>query len=319
MAFRTLNLEHLDAAENYFFSREAEFISQELYRVAYAEGKTRLLLPIENSMGPNKGSYTWRLYDQAGKAKRWGDGAMDVPQVQVSGSENNQVFATYTLGYNYTKDEIGLANELNRPLDRDRATACRDGLERILNDVAADGDTDAGLVGFLGLSGTNTYTPANKAAGGSVGGTSWMDSSGNLVATSDEVIKDVSTAIRKVFVDSKEIETVTRVVLPTQQFAAIGQTPRSTGSNQSILEWLKANNPGVEFMSWERLSTGLNSTSDKMICYNPRPDKLKLLLPIEFEQEPPFYKDWLYRINCRMKCGGVIAHRPKSILIATGV
>lgn len=309
----------LDAAENYFFSRELEYISRELHVVEYAQGLTRKLLPFNTEIPKAMDSFTWRLWDQTGVARRITDDAGDLPQANVLGAETNQILQMYGLGYSYSEDEIAAAALLNRPLDRDRAQAVRDGLERELNDVACDGDSDGKLTGFMNLSGTNTYTPATKASGSAVGGTSWLDASGNLVATSTEVLNDVNTALRKVFDDSKEIEKASRVVLPTRQMTVISQTARSDHSDTTILQFLKDNNPGVEFMSWERLKGKGSGSTDRMVAYDPRKDKLELLLPIEFEQQAPQLRNYRYKINCRMKCGGVIAYRPKSILFADGV
>lgn len=310
---------HLDAGENYFFSRELEYISREQHMVEYAQGLTRKLLPINAEIPKAMQSFTWRQWDQTGAARRISDDASDLPQAGVLGSENNQILQSYGLGYSYSEDEIAAAALLQRPLDRDRAQAVRDGIERQLNDVAADGDSDGTLVGFMTLANTNTYTPSTKASGSSVGTTSWLDSSGNLVATPAEVLNDVNTALRKVFDDSKEIEKATRVVLPTRQMTVISQTARSDNSDTTILQFLKDNNPGVEFMSWERLKARGSANTDRMVAYDPRKEKLELLLPIEFEQQAPQLRNYRFKINCRMKCGGVIAYRPKSILFADGI
>lgn len=318
--FRVYELEKFDAAENYFFSRELETISRKMHAVEFAQGLTRKLLPINNEMPPEDESFTWRLWDQFGKAKRMADAADDVNQVGVKGTENNQIVQVYALGFSYTEDEVRKAAKLQRPLEQDRAKAVREGIERQLNDVATDGDSDGGLTGFLGLTGTNTGTPKTKGAGG----TAWLDVNGLLVATADEVISDVNLAIRKPFADSAEIEKVRRVVIPTAQMAAISQTPRSAQSDTTILQFLKTNNPDVEFMSWERLKYVVggstpNLTADRLIAYNPDPSKLELILPIEFEQQAPQLKNYRYRVNCRMKSGGVIAYRPKSILFMDAI
>lgn len=324
--FRIYESPHLDAAENYFFSRELEHISKAMHSVAYVQGLARKLLPINNEMDPAKMSFTWRLWDQFGQAKRLADDGADVNQVGVKGEENNQTMQVYALGYNFTEDEIRAAASAGRPLERDRAQACRDGIERQFNDLATDGDTAGNITGFLGVASPATKTPSSKASGSAVGGTSWLDSSGNLVATAAEIIDDVGSALRQVFVDSKEIERPTRVVLPTAQYSAIEQTPRGTGTDTTILTFLKAANPGVEFLSWERLkyisaalNPNLTSSKDRMICYDPRPDRLEFLLPIEFEQQAPQLVNYRYKVNCRMKAGGVVAYRPKSILFADGI
>lgn len=319
---KTFNLPHLDAAENYFFARETEFISRELIKVEYVKGMTRTLLPIENEMDPTDDSYTFRVWDSFGAAKRVADDGSDVPQVGVAGTEINQRVDTYALGYNYTQDEIKKAARLGRPLESDRAMAVRDGIERKLNDVACDGDAAASLKGFLGLASVNTMTPSTKLAGG----TAWLDANGLLVATPDEVIDEVNLAISKNWIDSKEIYRTTRVVMPTAQYAAISTKPRSALSDVTILNFLKTNNPGVEFLSWERLkyvdstsSPNLTQDKDRMICYDPKKENLKLLLPVEFEQQAPQLVNYRYKVNCRMKCGGVISAKPKSILFVDGI
>lgn len=313
---RMNSLGHMDAAENMFFLRELEFISKRLYDVKYAVLKGRQFVPTDNEgVAPGHMSYTYRMWDFHGNAKPIADMSDDLPLVNLNGAEATQRLQPYGVAYSYSIEEIQAASLLNRPLEADRAIVAKKVLDQQLDKIAAVGDSDRGLKGFLNLSNTETYTPITKAAGG----TSWVDSNGNLVATPDEVLRDLNGIKRQMVVDTKEVESPTRYLLPTAQYQVIANTPRSSVSDTTILEFFKGNNPEIEVFSWERLTGAGTNGADLMVAYDPSVEKVKLLMALEFTQLPPQPKNFSWLINCWCKCGGVVSPYPKSISYASGV
>lgn len=302
---RQNELLHLDAAETLFFQRELEQISAENFDIKYAELKGMRIVPVDLSVDPGAESWTYSQFDYAGKAQRVTDYAKDFPSVNASGSQASQKIVPFGDSYHYTVQEILAAAKVGRPLDRMRAKAARDVLAQRCDDICASGDgTD--LKGIVNLTGTATYaTPAgagNKKA--------WK------YKTPDEILADMTGMIKQVVVDTKEVERPKRIVLPTDEFEYISHTPRSSTSDTTILAYFKGTHPEVEVMSWERLSAAGTGASDRAIAYDPNPTKVRLLLPVPFEEMPPERKNMAYVVNCHMRCGGVIAPYPKSIIYA---
>lgn len=303
------NLPHFDAAENVFFQRELEQILAEQFDVKYAGLKARQLLPVDNSIDPGAETVAYESFDQLGAAARITDYSDDLPMVNVKGSQTSQRMQSYGAAFGYSIGEIRAAAKAGKPLERMRAMAARKVLDLKLDDVAATGDSTAGLSGLLSLSNTETFTVSTKAGGGQT----WA------VATADEILADMNGMIRQVVVNSKEVERPTRLILPTTQFEQISSKARSTTSDTTVLSFFLANHPGVEVMSWERLAGAGALGVDRMVAYDPNILNIRLLMAVEFEQLAPQQRNMSYVVNCHMRTGGVISPYPKSVIYGDGI
>lgn len=307
---KVLALPHLDAAENAAFLRELEFISKKMLNIRYAALKGRQIVPTDNEgMGAWQQSYTYRLWDSKGEAKPIMDMSDDLPAVNLHGTETTQRIQAYGVSFNFSIDEVAAMAATGRSLETDRAAVARKVLEQKLDTIASSGDSARGIYGINSLTGTDTFTPGTKAAGG----LTWA------VATPDEILADMNGAVRQIRVNTKEVESPTRIVLPTSQHQIISTKARSTLSDTTILKFFELNNPGIQVLSWERLAAAGSGSTDRMLVYDPTPENLKMLVPLEFTMQPPQLKNMSYVVNCWVKTGGVISPFPKSISFADGI
>jgi hypothetical protein len=302
--------EHLDAAESVFFTRELETIltTQFTERLAPLKGVT--MVPVDTSISPEDEIVTYREYKSFGKAKKLQDAGDDVPLANTQGTETSQRMQIYGAGFGYSIDEIRKSAKEGRPLEQARAAAAKKMLDLQLDDVASIGDSSAGLKGLLNLTSTNTYTVPADGTGSSA---LWSAKSADLI------LRDMNGIVKKVVVDSLETERPTRVVLPTSQYELIKTTARSSTSDTTILKFFLENNPGIEVLSWQRAAGAGSGATDRMVAYDPNVLNLRLLLSVGFEALPPQQRNFFYKINCRMKTGGVIAPYPKSICFGDGI
>lgn len=304
-----VNSPHLDAAENVFFQRELEQILTEQFDIKHAGLKARQLVPVDNSIDPGVETVTYDQFDSLGKAKRISDFSGDLPMVNVSGLQFSQRMQSYGAAFGYSLQEVKAASAARKPLERMRAMAARKTLDLQLDDVAAVGDSTAGLKGLLGLSSTTSFTLGTKGAGG----LTWA------VATPAEILADLSGIVTQVVADTKEVERPTRIILPTSQFELIKNTARSSTSDTTVLNFFLSTNPGIEVMSWERLAGAGAGSVDRMVAYDPNVMNVRLLMAVEFEQLPPQQKNMAFVVNCHMRTGGVIAPYPKSVAYGDGL
>lgn len=304
--FHYRNSPHLDAAENSYFSRQLEEIAAESYDVKYAELKGRKFLPTKN-LAHGTESYTYRQYDWRAKAAPMIDMSDDLPMANTLGSEFTFPLRSFGLAFSYSLDEIQASMKGGRPLERERAEACRLGLAQYIDGVCATGDTTFGLKGLLNLANTETYaTPA-----GAAGGKNWF---GTNAKTPDEVIKDMNAMIRQIVANSKEVERPTKMLLPTELDEYISSTPRSIHSDVTIKEFFQRTQPSCQLESWERLVDAGTGASRRIVAYDPKAVNLHLLMAIEYEQLAPQQKNFVYVVNARIKTGGVVAPYPRSVL-----
>jgi hypothetical protein len=315
------NLPHLDAAENIFFQRELETILAEQFNVVYATLKGRMLIPTGPlGVDPWAETYTYDQYDSKGKAKHIADAADDFPMVKPTGLQFNNKVQMYGDAFGYSVQELQAAAAKNKPLDRTLAMIARDTIEQQVDALAFSGDTANGLKGITTLSNTLTQSPGTKASGSATNTTGWLDSSGNVVATADEMLSDLHQAYIKPVTSTLEVERPTRILLPTAQHAAAQKTPRSSISNTTVLEFFRATHENCEVMSWERLKgAGPANGYDLMIAYEPNPRKIRHVLPVDFTQQAPQLRNLKYIVNCYVRSGGVIAPYPQSICLCEGI
>ena len=299
----------LDASEAYFFARELEQIMVEQFDVKKAALKARLFVPQDTSIDPGADIVTYTQYESFGKAKRIKDFGDDVPMVGLNGEQFPQKMQSYGLGFNYSIGELRAAAKAGRPLERDRVDAVRRGIDQAFEDVAATGDADAGLYGLLNITAADTFTATNKTGGG----TAWSG------ALPDEILADLNGMVRQVKVNTKEVENISRILLPTEQYEIISNTARSSTSDTTILGFFLGNNPGIEVMSWERLSTAGSGGVTRMVGYNPDRMLVRQLVAVDFEMLAPQQVNMSYKVIAHMRTGGVISPYPKSICYSDSI
>lgn len=300
---RTDGVLRADAGETYFFARELEQILAEQFDIKKAQLKARQMLqsrPVDRGVM----SLTYRQFESFGKAKAIADHSDDLPLVNAKGLEFTQRMQSFGAAFEFSVEEIEAAARAGRPLERDRSDAARKVLDQKLDLIASLGDSSYDLKGLLSLTTTLTETATTKAAGG----TAWA------TATPDEILADLNAMVNKIVVSTLEVERPTRILLPTAQYQMVSQRARSAVSDTTILQFFKANNPGIEVMSWERLSlAGAGLTDTRAVAYDPAVMNVSLLMAIDFEMQAPQLKNYAYKVNCRMRTGGVIAPYPQSL------
>lgn len=309
MAIRTYNLQHLDQASSMFFERELETIMKENFDVKRPPLMAAKLLPLSNEGLVTDERVTLRQFDYTGRAKRMRDMGEDLPTANATGAEISYALCSYGASFTYSLDELGAGAREGRPLDRKRAEAARKIIDLKIDDVLADGDSDAGLEGLLGTTNRNSYTLASDGTGAS---------KAFSTKTPDQMIRDVNAFLSKVRTDSKGVHKVNRCVFPISVMERLQNTPRSDVSDTTVLTFLKATHPGVEFLDWERLADAGAAGVDRMIAYEVSPTNMFGLLPIPYEQLAPQLVSFAYKVNCRAKTAGVIVPFPKSFIYSDG-
>lgn len=304
------NLPHFDAAENVFFQRELEQMTQEAFDFKYAPMKSLQIVPIYTEIDPGAESWGYTQFESLGEAQPITSFADDFAKVNVKGSQYLQRLQSYGAGFDFSIQEIRAAAKAGRPLERQRADTARKVIDVKLDAILASGDSSFGLKGILNLASTNTATASTKGSGG----TAWLDSNDVLVATPDEVLADLNQMITKVAVDSLDTESPTLIVLPIEHFHAISNKRVSDLEETSVLNSFLGKHPGVRVMSWSRCATANDSGGTRAIAFDPNVRNVRGLLPVAFEMQAPQLNNMAYKVNCHMRCGGVVSPYPKSVL-----
>ncbi|HEY6018604.1 MAG TPA: major capsid family protein [Candidatus Paceibacterota bacterium] len=319
---------HIDAGESNFVARQLEFIRAGTYKVQYTDLVYDSLLPINRSVGIGKTEYVARIMDKVGQAEVMAEDVDTMPDVETSTREIKMGFFTIGLGYKYTQTEIQIAMANGIPLVATKAMVCREGIERKINDIALIGDLKAtsssgGRLGLLNTtdSGILTYTPSDSAATG----TKTFDKN----KSADEMLEDLHGMTSKPWTDSKGIFSINRLLLPLTTRTYLASRRVGDGTNGSVLSYFLGSDQFITSESqviglWQLESAagaGVTGawTGKRAMGYRADPSALEFFIQQSFEQMAPQAVNYLVKVPCRAKVGGLALYQPLTMIRMDGV
>lgn len=306
-----------DAELTAFISRELEAVISGAYWKKYPQLIARTLVPPEPGIPPGAETVKYNIYDRFGVAKLIASYSDDLPRVDIIKDEVRSPIRSFGDAYGYNVDELLAAamaaqypnGGLGQPLDAAKANAARTAFEEKIDRVLANGDSANGLVGILNIPNALSYTIPNGASASPL----WSSKTGL------EILADIN-GMRQFVIDSTNgVHRPTRLVLPIKQYGKIANTPLQTGSDTTILEYYKANNPDVEVMPWYKLKGAGSGATDRALFYLPDADLISAVVNQDFTQYPPQPRNLELVVPCKGKCGGVICKFPLSVAYGDGV
>ena len=202
----------------------------------------------------------------------------------------------------------------------DIGVVMREASERHIEQTFFYGYAGLGFAGYLNYS----LVPATTAGTKAGGGTTWA------VATPDEIIKDVQTAISTVWQNSKGIFVPGRVELPLPQFGQISsQRINGTGGNgvnETVLSFLKKNNLYTQLTGQELdivpiryfIDAGAGGTA--RMCVSERKDENHYMPMSEvFNMRPPQDEAFATNLFAKYKFGSYHKPFPTSAIYVDGI
>lgn len=304
----------LDANESVFFARQLEYVKSQTYDIKYPALSALALFPIDTSAGPGAKTITYRQYDSVGAAKVLANYANDLPQANVTAKEFTANVRGIGISYEYDVQEIRYAQQAGVPLEARKAASARKAHDQKINQLAWYGDADHGLPGFFTNPNIPGYTVTADGAGGGGSSKLWVNK------TAAQIIRDVNGIINQVRTQSKGIHMANEVWMPIAQYALISSMPRADGTDQTVLTFLQANNPGVTFKAVLEMDNALSSgTLDTMVAIEVSPENLQLNLPMPFMQHAAQQKGLAFQVPCESRVCGVVTYYPLCAAMADSI
>lgn len=296
-----------DADGTFFFERELTNIEARVYRKKYADIKARECIPTLNEGDAGTRKHAYQIYDRVGEAKVINFSNPNViPITDVTGQEVEVNVAPLAGAVEYSIFDIAAAERAGRPLQPEKMMALRDIAERKIESIAWLGEDSYGIEGFL----TNSLIPTENVVNGAGGFPQWD------TKTPSEILFDILDAIASILSLTKDVEIPDTVLVPTYQYNLLIQ-PRSDVSDTTILKWLAENVPvlngdiqaikSVPFLA----GTGVGGT-DRMVVYRKDPEKLSLVVPVEFTMYNPVPLDLGWKVSSYASTAGTIVRYPLS-------
>lgn len=293
-----------------FLQSQAAHIESQVYQIQYPDIQYRGLVPVDTSAAPFAGEVTYYSMDGYGQVKFMGNDGTDFPFVETDMRKHSVQIENLGVGYSYNEWELGMAQMLGINLTADKASIVRRVSEEKLDQIIFNGQPDMGWDGLI----DSALVTKSDAPAGAGGVTEWLQK------TPDEIIKDVTTVLSGIVTTSLQIERADTILLPLAALHHIASTPRASGSDMSILEWIKRYNvytaeTGAALMvrSVRGLENAAAGNHGRMIAYRRDPQILRFHMPMPLRFYPA--QQWLLRyiVPAVMRCGGLEIRRPGGI------
>ncbi len=294
---------HMDGAESAFFLRELEHIYAQTFDILFPELIFRQIIPVSNEAHPGSETVTYQQFNRHGRAKVVGSKAKDIPRIDINGVEFSRPVRKVAGAYAWDVDEIQAAAKTGRDLNPRRANATRRAVEETLDEIAALGDPDNGIVsGF--------FNAANVAIDAATG--LWTG------LTPDQIIQDITDMQAAMDTDTLDVEVATDLVLPSASHTLIRNLQKSSGSDLTVLKWIEQN-LNLRVTKWYRANTAGVGALPRAVLYNNSPEKLTQELPMEFNQLPVQAQGMELVVNTMAKTAGTNFYYPRSARYLDGL
>lgn len=303
----TLLQSRFDDATMGAFLRQLEAIESEVQRTEYpelpfAEGT---IVPIDSTPRPGVRTVTYRKLTNVGKFALVRSYTTTIPNINTLSEEFTQAIHKWAGGYYIYDDDIEAASMGNWNLEQEDIAGVEEVAMQELNRLIAFGADDLNMPGFINhpefMQSFSPYT-LNSA------------STANQILS---VLHDSVTAIVKL---SKMIEQPDTLLLPLTQYHYLSNTRIDGVLAITILKQFLDTSAYIKdiFPLNELEGAGVNGT-DAMVIYKRDPKKVKARYPQELKWEQMERQGLGYQRPATFRYGGIVAYRPYSVHVVSGI
>lgn len=236
-----------------FFQRELETQLARQYRAERPEHQFANggLLPMRGTVPARDGEIGfYYMYDHAGIAKWHTSGGIDdIPRVSLKRWRQDFKVHRMALGWGEDIDDIARAEEQNFPIQFIEVSAVFDGLDRKLDDVIFEGDTDKSL---HGITNHPNITVLNSAAG--AGGAIQWTTTGGTSKTFLEIVEDVDSLVNTMRAVTRNLHRPNQIWMSDDYWARTSDV-FLVNTERTVRQHLMEKYPDITFRPVRRLST----------------------------------------------------------------
>lgn len=285
-------------------------VESEAYNVEYEDITFTDILPIIDLNDKTATSFAYYYLTKAGKAQlskpdgsiAWVDSFLKMKQAPLHDGNT---------GYKYTLKELARVNKMGTGLDQIKPeTAIQASLE-LAQEIAFFGDEERDIVGFF----NNPDVPQVSPLVG-VGGNTWA------LKTPKEILADVNYIFATAFKTTKQKEfkvgsKTSRLLLPTDKFSHIANTPLHENSDKTILDFIAEKS--VYISSKEHVVPTPHLADDTIRIYQKDKKKVAFYWGHMIDFKNPQFIDLDMRVPADFAIGGTVTRNPLSQWDMVGV
>lgn len=293
-----------DSNETLVFARQLETIKNRLYEKKYAALKGPSFVPMSMEGGLETEFLTYRIYDRVTLAILVENYQTDFPLVTASAREVSIKYHIYGNSYGYSLLDLRRAAKAGVQLESRMADIARQGHELVLDDEIAYGVPTLKTFGLTNHPNATLYTlPTGN----------WSS------ATGEQILADLNYLVTQMLTNTLEIWAGDTMLMSTAAYRLIATKliNSANGSNRSVLEAFKAQNPGISVESWTKLNLA-NATGDngRIVFYRKSDEVLEFQVGRQFEVMPPIQSGMMISYPCISSAAGLVVLHPSALCYA---
>lgn len=319
---------HLDAADSVFVARALLWVETETYNTVIPPMEARKFFPFDNSAPAGAKTTSYKQYTRTGIARLVTERGQDLPQAAIYVKEFFHRFYRLGMSYEYTLDDLlaaQLSSQQGGPalnLDLEFAIACREGIEKALDQITGFGSApastlqmvglgaDVGMVGVLNNPNITQYVVANGASGS----TQWS------TKTPDEILADMYGIVASMIAGTYKAFQPTNMLLPVSQYETIAGMSMGDGRSDTVLSYFEKTSKHIkEVDSWNYLAGSGAGSTDQMLIYKKDKRFIRHMVSQEFTQMPPQFEQLAYTTLCTAKTAGMVIPYPLNVAAGAGI
>lgn len=305
------------AVDSAFF--DVEYPEQDWYKVVKED-------MVVSNINAGAQSYGFMIRDRQGTAAFVGQAENNnIPMVGQSIGAATAPLAASAVGARINNEDarqwqFGFNGNLAQELGEIMRVAC----DNLIEKTVMFGDKSVGFVGFINYPGvviTNALPSESVPAS-----TKWEDK------TAYEMIKDVQSAIRSVYLRTRTVMLPNVVFLPPEQFSILNDTPFTLGTGgataafNSALDYLKKNNLFTQMRGQELeiipirylQGAGVNG-ADRMVVQDRNKKNQALPFPMPYQVQAPVPVPLGAEFYSEQKHGSYIMRQPAATMYVDGI
>jgi len=291
------------------FNSQSVFLKQQLNHIlnlAFEESfpalKARSFVPVNRGIPQAAETVSTRIWDAYGEAKVLNAGADDFPSVSIGQREAFAAIKSLGCYFEYSVLDLRRSELAGTGLDAKLAVAARQTIESKIDKLAVNGDERFGIKGVCNHEGIEKHSL-----------TKWFDDKGKALKTAEQILADINQMISVIAENTNNVLLPDTLLLPVKHYSYLAQTPFSSLSQVTILNYLLSNNPYLKNIDW------WVHLKDRCIVYPRTPQALEMYIPLEFEMLEPQSVGMNIRIHCHARFGGVQVYTPKACAYGVGL
>lgn len=316
----------LDSFDIAFLNRELRHIDPVSYPTLFAGLLGRRYIPLIEGVSPLQNEYQYTLMTISGDAKLGAPGSADMTRVSVSYTPVVSSIKQIPVTMSWTTRELKQsAAFIGGKLQEDTIRAAMSVVNRKREAMLALGVTGTNIGGLLNNASINTTSAATKSGTGA--GTLWIRA---IPVDPNEVLADISKMVANARTQLKQASFAPGgdnmpafarwvLLLDEANYTYISQTPRSTTSDRTILQWALTQNPWLESIEeWNQCDTAASGGNHLAVLYPRDVMCVGCLIPDEWSMEPWQYEGHNIVVPANGSCGGTVVKYPVACQYLTG-